>query len=260
METGKERMWHREQKNKSFRAILVISVLTLLSWTHRLLGDSCFVTVVSAKRRPCASTNLITKAADFDMPVSEDWADEEDIDSDLAIPTLSRSALKLKAAEKPEELDVDAVTAFVRQELGNTVFKASEVEDVEDVGVGVGREIDLKSGAAVLRRWALIKEAPEVAKEELIGAIEFALDREAAEPHVLTSLMWSCGRLKVDDIAPILAPLRDRLPEVVNSMNAQNLTTFWCSVAKIQEFAQEASSRFFLLTFSNLGRLTFAGG
>ena len=84
-------------------------------------------------------------------------------------------------------------------------------------------------------RWALIKEAPEVAKEdrgqsgnmsqgirfglprinsykwyqciqrdpsgsrphdledwqELIGAIEFALDREAAEPHVLTSLMSS---------------------------------------------------------------------
>lgn len=83
------------------------------------------------------------------------------------------------------------------------------------------------------------------------------MDREAAEPHVLTSLMsssqkftlgfacsllkfvflmlaqswvhghrpincmkglcwvcrWSCGRLKVDDIAPILAPLRDRLPE-----------------------------------------------
>lgn len=172
----------------------------------------------------------------------KDWADEEDIDSDLAIPTLSRpensinqfsknhdylkissahrlqccswrscrlfnlllavlfrSALKLKAAEKPEELDVDAatwtqqmfskkcskaltrwnhamtskpkVTAFVRQELGNTVFKAvtrgsggqmpshfcyqwscmcfcnrwdqqlqaSEVEDVEDVGVGESR-------------------------------------------------------------------------------------------------------------------------
>jgi len=242
METGKERMWHREQKIKSFRAILVISVLTLLSWTHRLLGDSCFVNVVSAKRRPCASTSLTTKAADFDVPVSEDWADEEDIDSDLAIPTLSRSALKLKPAETPEELDVDAVTAFVRQELGNTVFKASEVEDVEDVedvGVGVGREIDLKSGASVLQRWALTKEAPEVAKEELIGAIEFALDRDVAEPHVLTSLMWSCGKLKVDDIAPILAPLRDRLPEVVNSMNAQNLTTFWCSVAKIQEFAEE---------------------
>ena len=28
--------------------------------------------------------------------------------------------------------------------------------------------------------------------------------------------------------------------QVVHQMNAQNLTTFWCSAAKIQEFAEEA--------------------
>lgn len=74
-------------------------------------------------------------------------------------------------------------------------------------------------------------------REELVALIASSLHR--AEPMVLASLMWSCGRLKIDYVAPLLAPLRDRLPLVVKQMNAQNLTTVWCSAAKMQSFAEE---------------------
>lgn len=210
----------------------------LMSWARTLLGDSCFATVVLARRRPCPSTSLTAKAADTDLAVSEDWAADEPEDiEDLAIPKLRRSSLKLKGIEKSPELDIDTVTAFVQEELGNTIFKAPEPGEVS-VEDPKG-QTDLKSAAAILQRWALRREPQEGAKEELIEAIKFALSRDVPEPHTLASLMWSCGRLKVDDIAPLLAPMQELLPEVAPSMNAQNLTTFWCSVAKIQELAEE---------------------
>ncbi|CAK9118612.1 unnamed protein product [Durusdinium trenchii] len=180
-------------------------------------------------RRSCAPAALAVGVSDSAVPFDEEVA-EEDIDTQ-DLPVLRRSALKLKRVEKPETVDIDAVTALVREELGTTVFQASPEE--------AGDELGLQSAAAMLQQWALKKEKPDIRREVLVEAIETALINDVPAPETLTSIMWSCGRLKVDHISSLLVHLRDRLPQVVHQMNAQNLTTFWCSAAKIQEFAEE---------------------
>ena len=88
-------------------------------------------------------------------------------------------------------------------------------------------------------RWVLKGTPPEM-RNELLALITSSLQRESPEPMVFASLWWSVGRLKIDHVAPLLAPLRDALREpLLSGMNVQNLTTVWCSCAKVQSFAEE---------------------
>ncbi|CAJ1386783.1 unnamed protein product [Effrenium voratum] len=158
-------------------------------------------------------------------------SDFDDEDSDMAIPKLTRSAFKQRP-DASDRLDIDTVTSFVQGELGEAGFKVApyEQQDFE--------KSPLQEAAAAFRQWALRREVTED-KQELIARTERLLSTEMPEPHTFASLMWCCSKLSINDMSPLLAPLRDRMPEVARDMTAQNLTSCWCTAAKIQEFAEE---------------------
>eukprot|EP00439_Symbiodinium_sp_Y106_P022032 s4543_g2.t1 len=160
----------------------------------------------------------------------EDSEAEPEAEDDLGVPKLTRSAFKLETSRQDaDKLDIDAVSAMVQGELSNAGFKVQMHDGQPSMDlVGAGDAEVLRAAAAALRQHALRREPPT---EDLLA-------EQQVDPLVVSSLMWSCGRL-VADTRPLLPTLRDVVIEAAPDMNAQNLTSCWCSAANLQPYAEE---------------------
>ncbi|CAE7917844.1 UVR8 [Symbiodinium necroappetens] len=166
-----------------------------------------------------------------------DYEEDSEPEDDLGVPKLTRSAFKLETSRQDaDKLDIDAVSAMVQGELTNAGFKVQMHDGQPSMDlIGAGDAEVLRAAAAALQQHALRREPPT---EDLMESLQDLLAEQQVDPLVVSSLMWSCGRL-VADTRPLLPTLRDVVVEAARDMNAQNLTSCWCSAANLQPYAEE---------------------
>ncbi|CAE7686980.1 UVR8, partial [Symbiodinium microadriaticum] len=166
-----------------------------------------------------------------------DYEEDSEPEDDLGVPKLTRSAFKLETSRQDaDKLDIDAVSAMVQGELTHAGFKVQMHDGQPSMDlIGAGDAEVLRAAAAALQQHALRREPPT---EDLMESLQDLLAEQQVDPLVVSSLMWSCGRL-VADTRPLLPTLRDVVVEAARDMNAQNLTSCWCSAANLQPYAEE---------------------
>lgn len=186
------------------------------------------------------------------MDVAEQQDEALDMPEWSTIPKLTASDALAKGLERQSsrasenKLDVAAVTSRVNaafEEMGlktqtsdkaversapmdDSYFESSELSDV----VAAFKEISK-------RREGL--DDPRTA--DLFAAAGELLQQPECDPQAVASLLRYWSRFESEEVANYLPAFRRNLPVAAQSMNAQNLTSCFFSLAKLERVAPEAN-------------------